>query len=173
VIVWYAVSLPGQGVLQRSDFYFVFFLVVPRFELRALSLPGRPTVWVTPPVQFVLVILGIGSRLLPRLPPYPAIGWDGGLLNFFAQAGLEPWSSWSQPLKNDGCAPLCPGISWNVILWTPCLGKPQTSILSISASWVPRITGVSHGQLQRFILNSSGLWESYFLPRSARSRLAQ
>jgi hypothetical protein len=29
-------------------------------------------------------------------------------------------------------------------LWTICLGWPQTAVLLISASWVARITGMSH-----------------------------
>jgi hypothetical protein len=40
---------------------------------------------------------------------------------------------------------VCDGYFWDRVLWTICPGKiVQTVILLISASWVARITGVSH-----------------------------
>jgi hypothetical protein len=36
------------------------------------------------------------------------------------------------------------------VLWTICLGWPWTTILPISASWVARITGISHQGLASF-----------------------
>jgi hypothetical protein len=39
---------------------------------------------------------------------------------------------------------LCDGVFWDRVLQTICLGWPWTTILLISASWVARITGVSH-----------------------------
>jgi hypothetical protein len=55
---------------------------------------------------------------------------------------------WATPL-----ALLCEGLFFflNRILWTVCLGWLWTVILLISASWVARITGVSHQHLAYFI----------------------
>jgi hypothetical protein len=36
---------------------------------------------------------------------------------------------------------------WDRVLRTVCPGWPRTTILLISAFWVARITGVSHGHL--------------------------
>jgi hypothetical protein len=58
-----------------------FFLVGLWFELQVLCLQSRHSSFTTPPVHFALVILVMVSHEL------------------FAQAGLEPQSSWSQPVK--------------------------------------------------------------------------
>jgi hypothetical protein len=48
---------------------FFFFWAVQGFELRGLYLLGRcPTAYATHPAPFALVILEIGSCLLPRVP---------------------------------------------------------------------------------------------------------
>jgi hypothetical protein len=38
-------------------------------------------------------------------------------------------------------------VFWDRVLWTICPGWPRTVILLISASWVARITGMSHWHL--------------------------
>jgi hypothetical protein len=50
-----------------------------------------------------ILILPISASLVACgdrcVSPHSAIGWDGLSKSFFAQARLEPWSSWSQPPK--------------------------------------------------------------------------
>jgi hypothetical protein len=41
-------------------------------------------------------------------------------------------------------SPFCDGLFWDRVSWTICLGWLWTAILLISASWVDRITDVSH-----------------------------
>jgi hypothetical protein len=41
---------------------------------------------------------------------------------------------------------------WDKVLWTICLGWLWTMIFLISASWVARITGVSHQHLANILL---------------------
>jgi hypothetical protein len=48
-------------------------------------------------------------------------------------------STWPTPP-----ALFCVGYFWDRVSRTICLGWLQTEILLISASWVPRVTGVSH-----------------------------
>jgi hypothetical protein len=82
-----------------------------------------------------------------HIPPCSAfLQWDGGHANIFAWAGLEQWSSQSQPPGSLGSqAPLCPAIGWNGVLQTLfCLGWHPTVILLISASQWARITDTSH-----------------------------
>jgi hypothetical protein len=56
------------------------------------------------------------------------------------------WGLNSGPLPWDTPPALfCDGFFWDRVLWTVCLGWLWTTILLISASWVARITGVSHG----------------------------
>jgi hypothetical protein len=81
----------------------------------------------TPPVLFALVILELGSRFLLR-PSWTVI------LLFYAS-----WHSW-----DDRLLPLYPVIGWDGISWALCLGWPQTTILLISVSQIPRITCVNH-----------------------------
>jgi uncharacterized membrane protein len=89
--------------------------VVLRFEIRALHLLGRcSTAWAAP---FSLIILEISLAFCLGWPgPWfsyfcflPSLGWQVSgmtpsffplkwdLVNFFAQSGLEQWSSQSQP----------------------------------------------------------------------------
>jgi hypothetical protein len=62
------------------------------------------------------------------------------LLFFFQYWGLNSGPS----LWATAPALFCDGLFWNRVPWTICPGWLQTVILLISASWVARITGVSH-----------------------------
>jgi hypothetical protein len=78
----------GHRTNISNPMYWIFFggwrWVGLGFELRVSRLQSRrSTAWVTSPVHFALVILEMGR-------------W-GGSCELFAPAGLEPWSSWSQP----------------------------------------------------------------------------
>jgi hypothetical protein len=66
------------------------------------------------------------------------------------------WGVWTQAFilakqslyhLSHSSSPLCSGFFWMWILWTICLGFPQTTILPISASQEARITSMSHQQL--------------------------
>jgi hypothetical protein len=56
-------------------------------------------------------------------------------------SGLLGRCSWAIPTVL-----FCAAYFWDRVLWTICLGWLQTTILLISASWVARITGMSHGR---------------------------
>jgi hypothetical protein len=73
--------------------------------------------------------------------------WDVCLTNFFAQVGLELWSSSSSVVGITGmchCTQLLVEIR---VSRTFCLGWLQTSICWISASQIARITGMNHQHL--------------------------
>jgi hypothetical protein len=92
------------------------FLMVLGFELRDLYLVGRhSSTWAMLPALFALVILegltfcpGCLDNDLPILDflsslgwqawaPHPAFTYWNEVSQTFAQAGLELWSTWSQP----------------------------------------------------------------------------
>jgi hypothetical protein len=52
-------------------------------------------------------------------------------------SGPSPWATLPDPF-------FCDAIFWDRVSWTICLGWLWTEILRISASWVARITGLSH-----------------------------
>jgi hypothetical protein len=54
---------------------------------------------------------------------------------------------WGLNLGATPWALFCVRYFQNRVLWTICLGWVWTMILLISATWVPRITGVSHQHL--------------------------
>jgi hypothetical protein len=56
------------------------------------------------------------------------------------------------------------GFFWDRVSWTICLGWLQTVILLISASWLARITGMSHWRLA-----GMALWSCAKLGRAAPS----
>jgi hypothetical protein len=57
------------------------------------------------------------------------------------------WSLNSGPTSWATLALFCNGFFWDRVLWTICVGWLWTEILLISASWVARMTGVSHQHL--------------------------
>jgi hypothetical protein len=63
--------------------------------------------------------------------------------------------------------PIFVKVFWDRVSWTTCLGWLQTMILLISASWVARITGVSHQRpatsLNPYSVHSYVLDTSFFL----------
>jgi hypothetical protein len=77
--------------------------------------------------------------------------WRRSLQTFFVQAGLQPWSFWSQPSAYLGMAGIHHHnqvtIGWNGVLQTFCQYWPKVMILQISASQLAGITGVSHWHL--------------------------
>jgi hypothetical protein len=82
--------------------------------------------------------------MLPAIARKTGDRW-WGLANFFAWAGLKSvflisasWVVW-----DNRYAPLCPAIDWDGVLRT-FPSWSQTSIVSISASQVAGITGMSH-----------------------------
>jgi ABC-type Fe3+ transport system permease subunit len=62
---------------------------------------------------------------------------------FFVVLGLE----FRAFTLSHSTSPFCDGYFWDRVSWTICLSWLQTVILLISASWVARITGVSHWHL--------------------------
>jgi hypothetical protein len=81
---------------------------------------------------------------------YIYIWWHWGL-----NSGPTPWAS-PPALFSDG-------LFWDRVLWTICLGWVRTAVLLISASWVARITGVSH-RIWPFFLFSIFWLVPNFLP---------
>jgi hypothetical protein len=142
------------------------FLSVLELELRASSLLGRySTTWAIPPGLFVLVILETRSHFCPgqpgsqasysmlptiagmtgtcNMPSFFLLRWGSHKLFFFAWAGLDYDPSDLSLLGSRGWQAYVT-IGWDGILWTFCLGWPQTTILLILAFQVSKITGVSH-----------------------------
>jgi hypothetical protein len=65
---------------------------------------------------------------------------------------------------NSGPTPLallCEWFFWDRVSWTVCLGWLGTLILLISASWVARITGVSHWCLTWLCFLDVDYWNWY------------
>jgi hypothetical protein len=62
-----------------------------------------------------------------------------------------------------------PAIDWNWVLLTFCLDWPWTAILPVSASWVARITVLSHCAQPNphlyFIFGNTGVWTQGLLDR--------
>jgi hypothetical protein len=132
------------------------------------------TTWAIPPSLHALVILEIGSPFLPRQTWTLIIlfyafhcmicichhAWLFSLrwsfTSFFSQAGIELWSSWSQPPDlsllisaswitcDNRHVLLHPAIGWDGVLQTFCLFWTPSLILHISASKLTKIAGMSH-----------------------------
>jgi hypothetical protein len=72
-----------------------------------------------------------------------AFWWQDGtfhLFSFLAALGFELKTC----TLSQSTSPFLWWVFWDRVLWTICLGWPQIAILQLSASWVARITGVSH-----------------------------
>jgi hypothetical protein len=120
-----------------------------------------------PLILFSLVILEVSSHSLTRLawteiflvyashllPQSPTLHWDGVSRRFlfclFIFCLGWPWTvmlliSTSKVAWNDWHVPLCSAIGWDGGLPNYLTGLASNSILPISASQVPKITGVSY-----------------------------
>jgi hypothetical protein len=137
------------------------------FEFRASSLQSRCSIlWATPPVQFALIILDMGSGELffwdglqvrsswfqpsgswdyRHEPPASSSRWTSFF--FFFSPGVwiqvlilasECSTAWAIPPTL-----FCVEYFWDKVSWTISLDWPQTSIL-IPAYRVARIAGINH-----------------------------
>jgi hypothetical protein len=143
------------------------------------------TIWVMPPVHFVLVISWIGSRMCTwdHDPTYASnvAGMTGmhhnapfllvelGLLQLFAGAGLEPWSfSWVARITGINHSDfLVPVFSqwavmwdqgWNFLLWVSCQGSKCFDFWCISEF------GFVDKECSTCITITAGPWASHLTP---------
>jgi hypothetical protein len=144
LLVRHSTTLSHCTSLVLCWFFFFFFLLY-----RGLN--SGPTPWITLLAFFVLGIFFFNySYVHTRLGSFLCVRyfWDRvsnylpGLASTFNPPDFCFLSTWDYR-----CEPLVPGCVryfWDRVSRTICLDWPQIAILLISASWVTRITGVSH-----------------------------
>jgi hypothetical protein len=146
--------------------YSFFVYLWSRDETQGLT-HARQEQGLHPMLPSTWILLQVRDGFLLKIPPWSllmhplTIYWN--LVNknpmkkffFFLQYwGLNPGFT-------TGATPpalFCERCFWDRVPWTIFLGWLQTTIILISASWVVRITGVSHGRPEPMRDCTTSLW---------------